>query len=324
MNSQQFWKFIYELLVSGKYELNSIDTRNDRVILTDKTHYYYFDNSEHQIINDELLHIHLNLNQQSTYSEGYYYFINNNIPTNDILEDNQYKIHIIQGSLLMIAELFNITHKKLQINNKTNYIKKITQPEIYDKINIMRYPATYFVTIAIVLVFIVQCLITLTAHVDWIILLGATNYIAIANHDEYYRIITSIFIHDDILHLLFNAFALMSMGRFIEQLISKIQWLILFFTSGIIANIISAYQSPEYLFIGASGAICGFIGATLYISLVDKHFKHTKLSRDMLATMLGITIFGYALGNVSHVAHFVGFISGFIIMTMLRILNSKQ
>ncbi|MGC9309918.1 MAG: rhomboid family intramembrane serine protease, partial [Candidatus Nanoarchaeia archaeon] len=75
---------------------------------------------------------------------------------------------------------------------------------------------------------------------------------------EIWRFITSIFIHASVGHLLYNMFALVLFGLILEKVVSSKKFLLVFFITGIFANIIAINFYPRSL--GASGAIYGLIG----------------------------------------------------------------
>ncbi len=80
---------------------------------------------------------------------------------------------------------------------------------------------------------------------------------------EVWRFITSIFLHGGFAHLLYNIFALALFGSMLERFLGGKRFLIIFFVSGILANLVSVnfYNSS----LGASGAIFGVIGALIFI-----------------------------------------------------------
>ncbi len=80
---------------------------------------------------------------------------------------------------------------------------------------------------------------------------------------EIWRFVTSIFLHGGIGHLLYNMFALVLFGMFLERMVGSKKFFIVFFSSGIIANLISVWFYSSSL--GASGAIFGIIGALILI-----------------------------------------------------------
>jgi len=80
---------------------------------------------------------------------------------------------------------------------------------------------------------------------------------------EYHLIVTSLFLHYDIAHLGFNMLSLFLLGTSLEKKIDLIRYLLVYFISGMIGNLIMLipfFYSPETVGIGASGAISGLVG----------------------------------------------------------------
>jgi len=89
---------------------------------------------------------------------------------------------------------------------------------------------------------------------------------------EIWRLFTSMFFHIDALHLFSNMIALLLFGASVENnhKISKIQYFIAYFVSGLIGNIFSLLLLPlDVISLGASGAIFGLIGVAFVIIATD-------------------------------------------------------
>jgi len=80
---------------------------------------------------------------------------------------------------------------------------------------------------------------------------------------EPWRFLSAIFLHGGLGHLAYNLFALLLFGSILEKLIGGKRFLIVFFTTGILANLIAVnfYSSS----LGASGAIFGVVGALIFV-----------------------------------------------------------
>src|SRR5690606_27241607 len=84
---------------------------------------------------------------------------------------------------------------------------------------------------------------------------------------EWWRLLTNTFLHGGIMHLIFNIFALVLAGIFIEPVLGRKQYTILYLLSGILASFVSAVWYSNTVSIGASGAIFGLYGA-LFVLLI--------------------------------------------------------
>ena len=115
-------------------------------------------------------------------------------------------------------------------------------------------------------------LINLAAPEEVILFLVQINR-NIINEYEVWRLITAMFLHGDILHLFSNMFGLLLFGATIENNkdISKIQFLFIYFLSGLIGNLFSLFLlSPTSISLGASGAIFGLIGVVFTMIATDE------------------------------------------------------
>jgi len=89
-------------------------------------------------------------------------------------------------------------------------------------------------------------------------------------NEEYYRLITSMFLHADVMHIFSNMLALLFFGTAVENNYSKFEYIIIYFISGLIGNLFSLILlPPEVISLGASGAIFGLIGAAFILFTVD-------------------------------------------------------
>lgn len=83
---------------------------------------------------------------------------------------------------------------------------------------------------------------------------------------ELWRLFTSIFLHGDPMHLFSNVLALLLFGALVEREYSKIQYIAIYFISGILGSIFTLLLFPlETISLGASGAVFGLLGATFVV-----------------------------------------------------------
>ncbi|MGB7499070.1 MAG: rhomboid family intramembrane serine protease [Moheibacter sp.] len=143
--------------------------------------------------------------------------------------------------------------------------------------------------------------------------IGANRRTEVIN-GEYWRLITSMFIHGGLNHLILNLFALVVSGFLLESEIRKYKFLFVYFVSGIFAGIASIYWHNNSISVGASGAIFGLYGVMLAFNL----FKiYPANMRNMVWTVLGmfagVSLLLGLLPGIDNAAHIGGLISGFII-----------
>ncbi|NVM34537.1 MAG: rhomboid family intramembrane serine protease [Candidatus Lokiarchaeota archaeon] len=138
---------------------------------------------------------------------------------------------------------------------------------------------------------------------------------------EVWRLITSIFLHGDPIHLFSNMFALLLFGATVEnnKSISKIQFLIIYFVSGLIGNLFSLFLLPlDVISLGASGAIFGLIGVAFTIIATD--------DRSLLFFALFYLAFFIAtsfMPGINFWAHIFGLLGGILLGYLFYIRKRK-
>ena len=141
---------------------------------------------------------------------------------------------------------------------------------------------------------------------------------------QIWRFITAIFLHGSVSHLIYNLFALIMFGLILEKLIGSNKILIVFFISGILANIVSFNFYPSSL--GASGAIMGIIGALAVIRPLMAVWVFGMILPMFIAAIiwiLGDLIGLFTPDNVGHIAHLSGILFGFVLGFIFRINQEK-
>lgn len=150
---------------------------------------------------------------------------------------------------------------------------------------------------------------------------GALSWYLIKEEGEYYRLLTSMFLHSDFEHLINNMLVLFFVGDNLERSVGKIKYLIIYFGSGIIAGITSiGYNMVKerlVFSIGASGAIFGVVGAMGYILLINKGHVEDISSRQIVLFTIFSLYGGIANANIDNAAHIGGFIGGIILALLL-------
>lgn len=138
---------------------------------------------------------------------------------------------------------------------------------------------------------------------------------------QYYRIITSIFLHFGIQHLLNNMVMLGALGWNLEREIGKIRFLVIYFVSGIAGNILSMYlniiRDEQVVSAGASGAIFGLMGALVYVVIANRGRLGRLSGRGMMILVFLSLYFGLTSSGVDNWAHIGGLVSGFILALIL-------
>ena len=124
---------------------------------------------------------------------------------------------------------------------------------------------------------------------------------------EWYRIITSGFLHDGIFHLGFNCFALWIMGRSLEQFLGRLRFVALYFVSLLGGSVGVLLLEPSALAVGASGAIFGMFGA---MAIVQRSIGMSVWASG-LGPILAFNLFlTFAVSRISVGGHVGGLVAG--------------
>ncbi len=132
---------------------------------------------------------------------------------------------------------------------------------------------------------------------------------------EYWRLLTPIFLHIGIVHLLFNSYALNLFGREVEGLFGSWRFAVVYFLSGIAGSLLSFAFSPNTS-AGASGAIFGVIGAMAAFLIRNRETLGAQGRQHLqsLAFMIGINLFlGVSLPGIDNYGHIGGLVAGFVL-----------
>jgi membrane associated rhomboid family serine protease len=146
---------------------------------------------------------------------------------------------------------------------------------------------------------------------------GAKQNTLIAQQHEYWRLITSIFIHIGIIHLFLNNYALWIIGQEIERIYGSARFVILYLTTGVVGSLGSYYFNPDATSAGASGSIFGLFGVMAAFAFRYRKEIPEFLSRDIKRRIIPIIainlIFGFSVRIVDNAAHIGGLLSGIVL-----------
>ena len=143
--------------------------------------------------------------------------------------------------------------------------------------------------------------------------LGAKSNVDIKN-GEYYRLLTSTFLHGDFVHLMFNMYSLWVIGQTTSQVFGEFRFGMIYFVSAISGSLASFWFNPSPS-VGASGAIFGLIGSLLALGVISRDFN---LINGILANIILNLVFAFLPGSrLDNWGHFGGFIGGFAVGMVL-------
>ena len=144
---------------------------------------------------------------------------------------------------------------------------------------------------------------------------------SLVKEGEFYRLVTSMFLHGGIIHLLSNMYTLFIIGKELENYLGRTKFIFIYFFSGIMGSLLSCIGS--YNSLGASGAIFGLFGALLYFGYHYRLYFGSVILKEIIPVILINLIIGISLPQINNAAHIGGLIGG-IFSTMALGVNSKK
>lgn len=234
-------------------------------------------------------------------------------------EDDIKKYPIISQHFSDINDKLSFTEEGLQlfikitndINQKNKEDAKKAESIFKKKIPII----TYGLIITNILIYVLSILFgNYNEILDRFCLYGPN----IREYGEYYRLITSGFLHGNILHLILNCYALYIIGSQVESYMGKTKFIIIYLFSLLMGSLMSITLS-SYPSIGASGAIFGLMGSLLCFGYYYRIYLGNVLKSQIIPLILANLLFGLLASNIDNFAHIGGLIGGCLITMALGV-----
>lgn len=195
------------------------------------------------------------------------------------------------------------------------------------EINIKPAIANIIIVILNVIVFIAISIISPPGSYDISDKL-ALDWNLVINHGEFYRLLTCMFVHAGIDHIYNNMIVLLFIGSYFEIAIGHLNYIIVYFSSGIIAGLTSMVynmsNNNHVQSVGASGAIFGIIGGMTAVILIKYFHKHNLDLKKIIFIAFLSLYSGFSSQDVDNAAHVGGFIAGFLISFIIYLVHIKR
>jgi membrane associated rhomboid family serine protease len=130
------------------------------------------------------------------------------------------------------------------------------------------------------------------------------------DHGDWWRLITSAFLHGGVLHIAFNMLALLWLGSPVELALGRLRYLGLYLVSGLAGSAGALIADPHSVTVGASGAIFGLLGAGL---ILEYEATGSLAGNYLMLIVINLAI-SFSPGlNISYGGHIGGLIGGIVI-----------
>lgn len=214
-----------------------------------------------------------------------------------------------------IEFVINVTN---DINNKTEREAKEYANLFMKKKNII----TYALIAINVLVFALSFLGRMTGKFDLFTLLALNK--AHVQNGEIYRLVTSMFMHENIFHIAMNMYALYIIGSQVESYLGKWKYTLVYIFSGITGALLSCIINDASTWaLGASGAIFGLMGALIYFGIHYRLYLDDALKTQIIPLVILNLAIGFMIPGIDNSAHIGGLVGG-LFMTMALGIKNKS
>lgn len=160
-----------------------------------------------------------------------------------------------------------------------------------------------------------------TENAGFMLAHGAMFAPLVVDHGQYYRLVTSVFMHFGVSHLMNNMLVLFVLGDNLERALGHVEYLIFYLLCGVGANLVSMtvnlMTGSLSVGAGASGAIFGVVGGLVYAVGVNRGRLEDLTSRQ-LGVMILLTLYhGFTSMNIDNAAHIGGLAAGILLGILL-------
>lgn len=196
----------------------------------------------------------------------------------------------------------------VKLTNDIGEVNKINQKQAED-LFAKKDPIITKILITInIVIFILQ----LVLGWDVVANFGA-NYAPFVKSGKFYVLFTSIFIHGNLIHLLFNMYALYIIGPQVESFYGKIKYLAIYFGSGILGALLSDIFLQNSISVGASGAIFGLLSSIVYFGYHYRAYLDTVIRSQIMPLIIFNIFLGIVIPNIDTFCHIGGLIGGVLV-----------
>ncbi|WP_018933852.1 rhomboid family intramembrane serine protease [Gracilibacillus lacisalsi] len=217
--------------------------------------------------------------------------------------------------------LFELEYQTETLKHKIQHIKKDAEKAILALFNRGKPRLSYLILVINIIIFILLEYRGGSINPETLIQYGAKYNVAMLE-GEWWRIITSMFLHIGIFHLVLNMLALYFIGTLVERIYGNVRFVIIYFLAGIAGGMASFALNPS-IAAGASGALFGLFGALLYFGLKNPKVFFKTMGTNVIFIVIINIIFGFSVPQVDNAAHIGGLMGGFIASGIVMLPKTK-
>lgn len=185
----------------------------------------------------------------------------------------------------------------------------------------------HFITPIILLLNLLVFILMLVAGVDIyspevldIVNWGGNAKTLTLGQGQYWRLLTSIFVHIGIAHILMNSLGFLFAAALLERNLGRKLFVFVYLSTGLLASLTSALWNERMVSAGASGAIFGLYGFLL-ANLIFANEQQRNMNKGLIATIFIYVLYNLMMGltgNIDNAAHIGGLIAGIVLGVLLN------
>jgi membrane associated rhomboid family serine protease/Flp pilus assembly protein TadD len=197
------------------------------------------------------------------------------------------------------------------------------KPSVLDYVR--RFPATSAFLAVNILVYVAMCLgrvSPISPTVEQLIRWGADSGEKVLFHEQWWRILTSAFVHIGAAHLVMNMWALWLMGILAEAVLGTYLYASVYLLCAIAGSLASLYWNPLVIGAGASGALMGILGVLVSVLKFAHLPVPAEVVRSTTRSLIQGAVLTLAIGilpRIDNAAHVGGLLCGLLIGLLLSL-----
>lgn len=278
--------------------------------------------SSHVPVDDwEILRKPMQLKERNPVKMKVYY-----LGEDDLTEEKKRLFKDLNSSSTPSPDALSETAKEEKVQNYKRFLANALRRQRQEAENVFSFGKpflTYFLLVINIILFFMLESNGSSTSIDNLIEFGAKYNPAIIEDGQWWRIISSMFLHIGFLHLFMNMLAVYYLGTLVERIYGSWRFLIIYFLAGISGGLAS-FAFTTNVSAGASGALFGLFGAIVFFGFIHKKLFFQTIGSGVLL-LIGINIvFGFTIPQIDMGAHLGGLIGGFIASAIIHLPKNKS
>lgn len=144
------------------------------------------------------------------------------------------------------------------------------------------------------------------------------NYRVLTLDHQSWRLLTSLFVHGGLVHVLVNGISILDLAAMLEQRIGSWRLLLVLLISGVCGGLAALVWGPLSVVVGASGALMGAAGTLLvWFAMPDDKQHRNSMFLHLLCLVVAALVFGAIWSRMNNAAHIGGLVAGLVLGPVL-------